>query len=509
MNKNKGEQMEEINVVEKENINFYDLEKTIYKLVCELGCNIIKSILESQDKKLMNSRDKKELRHKGYKNNTIKTVMGEVEYKRAIYKSGKEYIFLLDNALNIETFGKISANLAEIMLKTVVNTVSYRKGASEIKNTTNETISHQALNELVWKVGEIIEKKEKEEIKLHKEEKLVKGTKQIQALFEEADGLWINLQGEDRKKAKEKYEKECEKKNKKYNENHKFKTELKLHVFYEGWLKNSNRHELVNKSYISGMMSSKTLEKLRNARIYQKYDEEKIELRAINGDGARWIKNIATKDTISQKDSFHIQQEIIRDIKEEKYREELVKMIEEKRYNEVSNYIEQLKFEVGGEEKAVKKLKKLQSYLKEGLPRYQDILKEQGRKLPKAPKGIEYRDMGTMESQIFSVLKVRLCSGRKAFLKNGASYLSKVCAEYYETNGDIELEKLESEIPIDNSIEEYIKEIEENVKKNKRNHRADRKETEEYNYNKGTIIEVSPQLKEILKLAEPTALMYR
>lgn len=116
--------------------------------------------------------------------------------------------------------------------------------------------------------------------------------------------------------------------------------------------------------------------------------------------------------------------------------------------------------------------------------------------------------MGTMESQIFTVLLVKLCSGRKAFLKQGASYLAKVCAEYYEKNGDIELERMESEIPIDNSIEEYIKEIEENVKRNKQIHRANRKETEEYNCNKGTVI-LSKEFQEILKLAEPTALIYR
>lgn len=501
--------MNTINEVENEIISFYDLEKKVYKLVCNLGCTIIKNILENQDKKIMKERDKKEYRHKGYKINTIKTVMGEIEYKRAIYIKDNKYTYLLDNTLNIETIGKISTNLAEIMLKTVVNTSSYRKAENEIKNTTNETISHEALNNLVWLVGSKIAEKEKEEIKLYKKEKLVKGTKQVQALFEEADGLWINLQGKDREEQIEKYKKKCEKQNKEYKEPHSVKTELKLHITYEGWAKNSNRHELINKSYIAGMMSSKTLEKLRNARIYQKYDEEKIKLRAMNGDGARWIKNICTKDTISQKDSFHIQQEIIRDIKEEKYREELIKIIEEKRYNEVSNYIENLKYELGGEEKTIKKLNKLQSYLKEGLPRYQDILKEQGRELPKAEDGIEYRDMGTMESQIFSVLKVRLMSGRKAFLKEGASYLSKVCAEYTETKGKIELEKIESEIPIDNSIEEYIKEIEENVMKNKKLHRANLKETEEYKYNKGTIVELSPEIKKLIKLAEPTALMYR
>lgn len=489
--------------------SFNELEKRIYKLVCEFGCDILKQILENQDKEIMQSRDKKKYRHKGYRKNTIKTVMGEIEYKRALYNHNGKSVYLLDKTISIDTIGKISSNLAEIMLKTVVNTTSYRKGATEIQNTTNETISHQALNELVWKVGKRIEQKENEEIKLLKKEKLVKGTKQINALFEEADGIWFNLQGKDRKDAEEKYKEECKKKDKEYNPFHKHKKELKLHVMYEGWEKDNKRHPLVNKSYIAGMMTIDKLKKLRNARVYQKYDESSIELRASNGDGARWINSIATKGTIRQKDLFHIQQEIIRDVKGKEYQEELLKMVIEKRYTEIPTYINWLKYQVYGEEKAIKKLDTLKSYLKDGLPRYQDILKEQGRELPQAPQGIEYRDMGTMESQIFTVLKTRLCSGRKAFLILGASYLAKVCAEYYEKNGDIEIERIESEIPIDNSIEEYIKEIEENVRKNKKVHRADRKETEEYNYNNGTVIGISKEFQELLKLAEPTALIYR
>ena len=490
-------------------VKFYELEKNVYRLVCELGCEIIKQILETEDKKLMQTRNKKQYRHKGYRKNTIKTVMGEVEYKRAIYKEEDKTVYLLDKDFEIHTIGKMSSNLTELILKTVVNTVSYRKGAEEVKNLTNETISHQAMQKLVWKIGEEIEDKENKEIKLMKEEKLVKGTKKIPALFEEADGIWINLQGKDRENAKEKYEEKCKKENKEINSKQRFKTELKLHITYEGWKKYSKRHELVNKQIIAGMMSSKRLEKLRNARVYQVYDEKSIELRASNGDGARWINNIAAKQTICQKDSFHIQQEIIKDIKNKEYREELIKIIEEKRYDEVQSYIENLKYELGGEERTVNKLKKLQSYLKTGLPRYQDILEEQGRDIPKAPKGVEYRNMGTMESNIFTVLKVRLCSGRKAFAKNGASYLSKVCAEYHENNGNIEIEKIESEVPIDNSIMEWIKEIEENVKRNKKMHRADRKETSLYKYAQGKVIEIRPELKEILKLTEPTGLMYR
>ena len=187
----------------------------------------------------------------------------------------------------------------------------------------------------------------------------------------------------------------------------------------------------------------------------------------------------------------------------------MIKIIQEKRYNELKPYIEYLKYETGGEEKAIKKLNVLQNYLKTGLPRYRDILKEQNRELPKPPKNIEYRDMGTMESQIFTVLKVRLCSGRKAFAKKGANYLSKICAEYSEKNGEIEIEKIESEIPVDNSIEEWIKEIEENARKNKKVNRADRVLTEEYNYAQVNLIEKTPQLKEIIKLLQPTELIYR
>ena len=118
-----------------------------------------------------------------------------------------------------------------------------------------------------------------------------------------------------------------------------------------------------------------------------------------------------------------------------------------------------LRNELGGEYQAMKKLNKLESYLSNDLARYQDVLE-----VPKAPEGIEYRNMGTQESQIFSKLKKRFCSGRKAFSIRGANALSKICvlSEKFKIN------ELEEPIPIDTSVEEWIKEIEENVNKNKK-----------------------------------------
>lgn len=73
-------------------------------------------------------------------------------------------------------------------------------------------------------------------------------------------------------------------------------------------------------------------------------------------------------------------------------------------------YLEYLRYEVGSEESAINKIDRLESYLSEGLPRYQDVLEKQNRTMPEAPEGIEYKNPGIMESQIFTVLTKRFKS---------------------------------------------------------------------------------------------------
>ena len=328
-------------IVTNDEVKFNDLEKKIFKFVCSFGCLILKLMLEAYDRKLMKARDTKKYRHKGLRKNTIKTIMGEVEYRRVMYEieeNGiKKTVYLLDEKLHINSEGKVSENLIEKAIEIVPITDSYRKAETVIKETTNATLSFEAIRTLVVKVGDKITKKEKEERKLLDKKQLVAGLKEITALFEETDGIWINLQGKDRQKRLEKQKDKCERENKEFNPKMKVKTELKLHVMYEGWKKDDSRHTLVNKQYIAGIMKPKEIKKLRDARVYQEYKE-------------------------------------------------------------------------------VKKLNKLQNYLSSGLARYQDEVE-----VPKAPEGIEYRNMGTQESQIFSKLKKRFCSGRKAFSEHGAN----------------------------------------------------------------------------------------
>lgn len=118
----------------------------------------------------------------------------------------------------------------------------------------------------------------------------------------------------------------------------------------------------------------------------------------------------------------------------------------------------------GGEEKAIEKIERLKSYLSDGLPRYQDVLEQQGKEIPIAPNGIEYKDPGIMESQIFTVLSKRFKSGRLSFSKIGATCLAKICAIKVQEN-TIDIEKLKKEVPIDNGMEEYMNKIREGIKK--------------------------------------------
>ena len=444
-------------IVTKDGEKFNDLEKKIFKFVCSFGCLILKLMLESYDRKLMKARDTKKYRHKGLRKNTIKTIMGEVEYHRAMYeieeKGIKKTVYLLDEKLHINVEGKVSENLIEKAIEIVPITDSYRKAETVIKETTNATLSFEAIRTLVVKVGDKITRKEKEERKLLDKNQLVAGLKEITALFEETDGIWINLQGKDREKRLEKQKEKCEKENKEFNEKMKVKTELKLHVMYEGWRKDDPRHTLVNKQYIAGIMKPNEIKKLRDARVYQQYNEKSIKMRVTNGDGAKWTKGITATGGFYQKDQFHIMQEIVRDISKEykEYRDEIKELVNTKKYDKIQRVIESLKYEVGGEYIAVKKLNKLQSYLSSGLERYQDEVN-----VPEAPEGIEYRNMGTQESQIFSKLKKRFCSGRKAFSEHGANALAKICV----LSEKFSIEELETPIPKDTTIEDWIKEIE-------------------------------------------------
>ena len=73
------------NILTKKDASFKDLEQICFKIACEFAKELLKSMLKEYDSQLMEKRDKKQYRNKGFKATTIKTVIGEVEYDRRMY----------------------------------------------------------------------------------------------------------------------------------------------------------------------------------------------------------------------------------------------------------------------------------------------------------------------------------------------------------------------------------------------------------------------------------------
>jgi len=67
-------------------INFNQLEREIYEYGCEVARNIMEQVVEVLDNQLAKERDRTRYRDKGKRKTSIKTLMGEVEYKRRVYQ---------------------------------------------------------------------------------------------------------------------------------------------------------------------------------------------------------------------------------------------------------------------------------------------------------------------------------------------------------------------------------------------------------------------------------------
>ena len=306
------------NILTKESVSFKDLEEIAFKIACEIANEILRNMLEEYDKKIMDSRDTKEFRHKGKETTTVKAKTGLVEYTRTKYMQKQENgenkcVYLTDEMLGIKEIGQVSGGIIELVAQNI-SEVSYRVCAEMINNMTGLSISGVAVWNIVQKLGEEIKQYEKEKVEAHQNDKLKSGEKETPVVYQEADGIMIYTQGKDRKEQIEKYKKEHP------NEEIPKKVrniEIKLGMTYEGWKEiGNNRYALVGKEYVAGYMTGEEMADITNANLHSKYDMSKVELRVLNSDGGRWIKRLLVAKAIYQADSYHLKERISTHIRE-------------------------------------------------------------------------------------------------------------------------------------------------------------------------------------------------
>lgn len=416
---------------------FKEMERQIYDAVCRAAREIAKDLLEQLDKHLMNTRDKKRYANKQTRKTTVKTLFGEVEYKRCQYydTKAKRYVFLLEESLQMEKIGTISANLAQVIAEAAAE-MPYRQAAELISETTGQTISGHGAWNVVQKIGKEIG--QEEEIILNEmEEETTRGETESPIIFMEADGVYLNIQ-KNKKKAKSQ--------------------EMKLATVYSGW--SGDGKKLVNKKVLAGMAGSTKFNTKTEALIQSVFHIEKDQVRVLNGDGAAWISNTYNPERIFQLDRFHIVKKIRGCIKHKKISSRILeKMISgdyEGGLQDIETYINSI--DDDQHKTDLKNAKDLYRYLSnniDGLPRWQEQLKKMGIDL-KAPEGQIYKNMGVQENQNCSLITNRMKGRKMRWSVGGADNLAKII--YTRENGDLEkiIEKYDGVIILPDDYEKEI-----------------------------------------------------
>lgn len=387
-------------------IKFQDLEKTIFDYFCDMARTVTMEILKQADEKLMQNRDKNRYRLKRKLKTSIKTIYGDVSYKRRYYFDNEtgEYIFLLDEDMDINRIGLYSGNMVEHIAATCINE-SYGKAAETISNTTGLNISKVACWKIVQSLGVKIESHESELIQAEKNE--VAGEKEVKALFEETDGVWLRQQLPDKKSGP--------------------KMEAKLCTIYEGWQADQPQR-LANKTVLGGMGTGTDIMKRRDAVINGIYNVDEIELHVMNGDGAGWIDSMVHGDMIYQLDRFHVLEYINRYIKDRKKNRAIKRLLYENEIGKMLEYIEMYADSIDGSkpEKEVEEVRNLFRYLKnheDNIILYKD---REDIRIPEPAPGIIYKNMGVQENQNCSLITMRMKGRRMRWSKSGANNFIKV-----------------------------------------------------------------------------------
>lgn len=400
-------------MIAENGVTFKELEKNIYKWICQIGQNFTKEFLERYDQMLMKQRDKAYYRHKGLRQTTIKTVYGEVTYQRAIYEAPNEdgtkrFVYLLDETLELDNVGLLSTNMAELLVSSITE-MSYRECAAKVSQMTGQSISAMGVWNVIQALGAKVCEEEKKLVEAHKAGK-VHGTKEVPVLFEEADGVYINLQGKDRKN------------------NGQDKAEIKVGIAYDGWKKiEKDRYELSNKVIVAGFAKAKEFQEYREAAIAEVFDLDEVSQRILNADGASWAKKVKDKSTCFQLDPFHKSKAVKERIHDKEARKAVMELLEKLDIEGLFSYLEIYRDSLS-EDKEIEDVESLIKYYennRSGLLPYQ----EQGLELPENPEGLEYRNMGTMENHVWSVIAKRMKHNHTSWSKRGGNHLAKILAK--------------------------------------------------------------------------------
>ena len=414
--------------------NFQELERTIYRTILQFGREITAKALESMDEQLLGSRDVRRFRCKGFQKTCIKTIMGPVEFERRVYLDNAAVesphcVHLLDEALELNQIGLVTENVCKLAATAACET-TYRAAAKTITETTGLSISPQG----VWNIVQQMGASQKERIERHAElaqQGQGVGVLETKLLYEENDGIWLKLQGKDRKQ----YGKD---------------KEMKVGIAYPGVRRmpcgKTKRRILDNKVAYATFDPVSAFRKAKEGLVASRFDVNGIELRIVNGDGAQWIQKKNGVKTISVLDKYHRNKKITECVADKDLADNLRKLLFAGDTDMLLAVIEAQINSLLPEEnqKEIEKLTNLYRYFAENKEALLDPYKR-GIEIPEtyAPGEVHHARLGSMESNVFTLTGNRMKGGRCCWSIRGGNNLALLLTAYH-TSG---LENLFAELP--------------------------------------------------------------
>lgn len=415
----------EIEESKREINTFEDLVASAYEIAMEFGRELVSRTLTVRDEELRKARDTRRYRCKGKQQTSIKTKLGAIEYRRNVYidrsvADGIRCVHLLDEELGIDKIGQVAREICEVAGELACET-SYRAAARTITETTGLSISAQSVWNIVQKLGEQREGQVERHAELARLGRGV-GCVESKLLYEENDGVWLKLQGKDRK--------ECGP-----------SKEMKVGIAYDGatWERQKSgkpRRTLDCKVAHASFEPVKKFRERKEGVIASRYDVRKIELRIINGDGANWIQKKGKGNCICVLDKFHRNKKLTECIKDKRFLETARELLFANRMNDLLTCIA-AQIDSTEDEAEQEGLRELLAYYNENKEAMTGPY-ERGIPIPETrePGVIHHARLGSMESNIFTLIGNRMKDRRCCWSIRGANHLASLLCLKHTTGID-------------------------------------------------------------------------
>lgn len=206
------------------------------------------------------------------------------------------------------------------------------------------------------------------------------------------------------------------------------KAEVKIGIAYDSWKHTGKeRYELPDKVVAAGFEGAEEFHEYREAAIAGKYNLDEVNERILNADGASWIKKVKDKSTRFQLDPFHRSKAVREKIHNEKAVRNVMGLLKEEKMGGLFDYLKAYRDSLGNgrETGDVEELIRYYRDNEEGLLPYQS----RGLELPGHPEGLEYRNIGTMENHVWSVIARRMKHNHRSWSLHGGNHLAKILAK--------------------------------------------------------------------------------